>query len=40
MNASGWKLLFPEGTEAQRRQALKALEKAADRLPGMVDCLV
>jgi len=40
MNASGWALLFPEGAEANRRQALRSLEKMAQRLPGMVDCLV
>ncbi len=40
MRATGWNLLFPEGAEVNRRQALKSLEKAAQRLPGMVDCLV
>lgn len=40
MNVAGWNLLFPEGSETHRRQALKSLEKAAQRLPGMVDCLV
>ena len=40
MNVAGWNLLFPEGTESHRRQALKSLEKAAQRLPGMVVCLV
>lgn len=40
MNASGWNLLFPEGSEASRRKVLKSLEKTAQRLPGMVDCLV
>ncbi|MFM7805999.1 MAG: HDOD domain-containing protein [Verrucomicrobiota bacterium] len=40
MTVAGWNLLFPEGSESHRRQALKTLEKAADRLPGMVDCMV
>ena len=40
MNASGWNLLFPEGSEASRRKVLKSLEKTAQRLPGMVDCLI
>jgi HD-like signal output (HDOD) protein len=40
MNVAGWNLLFPEGTEAHKRRALKSLEKASQRLPGMVDCLV
>lgn len=31
---------FSQRAEANRRQALKSLEKAAQRLPGMVDCLV
>lgn len=40
MNATGWNILFPEGTESHRRQALKALEKSSERLAGMVDCMV
>ena len=40
MTATGWSLLFPEGAEVHRRRALRSLEKSADRLPGMVDCLV
>ena len=40
MDVSGWDLLFPEGTETSRNFAIKVLERTAERLPGMVECLV
>jgi len=40
LDVSGWDILFPEGTETNRNFALKVLERTAERLPGMVECLV
>lgn len=39
-DVSGWDLLFPAGTETNRNFAIKVLERTAERLPGMVECLV
>ena len=39
-DVSGWDILFPEGTEMNRNFAVKVLERTAENLPGMVDCLV
>lgn len=40
MELAGWNLLFPPGLESNKKLLLKTLERTAERLPGMVDCLV